>query len=245
MPITDKAFEAMKAKNFDCVILDLTLPDLSGYELLRKMEESQLRLPVIVYTGSELSAEQQSRLKRSTQTIIVKDAYSPVRLLAETSLLLHRSQNALPAAHKQLLRDTSQIDPLLAHKEVLVVDDDVRNIFALMSILESQQMKVGYAESGKEAIEFLKGHSKTDVVLMDIMMPEMDGYQTIAAIRGMPNLKALPIIAVTAKAMRGDRDKCIDAGATDYIAKPVDSALLFSLLRVYLGDSKKEPESNA
>jgi CheY-like chemotaxis protein len=208
------------------------------------MEEEHIQVPVIVYTGADLTSEQQLRLKKTAQTIIIKDANSPERLLAETTLLLHRSGTNIPETQKKIIKEAGQIDPLLVDKSVLVVDDDVRNIFALMSILESQKMKVAYKEGGKDAIEYLKANPNTDAVLMDIMMPEMDGYETMEAIRKIPDFKVLPILAVTAKAMKGDRSKCIDAGATDYIAKPVDPALLFSLLRVYLGDHKREVMSS-
>jgi len=236
----EEGFRLMKEKTFDGVILDLLLPDMSGFDLLQKMEESHLQVPVIVYTGADLTPDQQSRLKRSASTTIVKDANSPERILAETALILHRPGTSLPESQRNMLKDVEKIDPTLAGKSVLVVDDDVRNIFALMSVLESQHIHVSYTESGKEAIQHLKMHPDTDAVLMDIMMPEMDGYETIEAIRKEAAFKSLPIVAVTAKAMKGDRDKCIDAGATDYIAKPVDPALLFSLLRVYLGDQKKD-----
>jgi CheY-like chemotaxis protein len=218
------------------MVLDLGLPDMPGMELIETIrnELKLTHLPVIIYTGKELSRKQETELRRVADTIIVKDVQSPERLLDETTLFLHRVQAHLPARQQQILEQVRQTDPVLAGKTVLIVDDDVRNIFALTSLLERYQMKALYAENGKDAIELLRNTQGVDAVLMDVMMPEMDGYETTRTVRKEKKLKSLPIIALTAKAMKGDREKCIEAGASDYIAKPVDPEQLLSLLRVWL-----------
>ena len=169
-----------------------------------------------------------------TEAIIVKDVKSPERLLDETALFLHRVQSNLPEAKQQILAQLRQQEPVLAGKKILIVDDDVRNIFALTSILEEHQMEVVFAENGRKGIDLLQNTPDVDAVLMDIMMPEMDGYETMRAIRAQTKFRSLPILALTAKAMKGDREKCLEAGASDYIAKPVDTEQLLSLLRVWL-----------
>ncbi|MER3425091.1 MAG: hybrid sensor histidine kinase/response regulator, partial [Nitrospiraceae bacterium] len=191
-------------------------------------------VPIIVYTGKELTQKEEHELIRLTEAIIVKDVKSPERLLDETALFLHRSPQRMESSQRQLLHRSLQTDPNLVGKKTLIVDDDIRNIFALTSILELHQMQVQYAENGFAAIEKLQQSHDFDVVLMDVMMPETDGYQTMQAIRKMPEFASLPIIAVTAKAMKTDRAKCIEAGASDYISKPVDPEQLLSLLRVWL-----------
>jgi CheY-like chemotaxis protein len=213
----------------------LGLPDMKGAQLIQKIrKEVGTGLPIIVYTARELTKKEETELRRLTDTIIIKDVQSPERLLDETTLFLHRVQANLPAPQRQMLEQVRLADPVLAGRKVLVVDDDVRNIFALTSLLERHQMQVLYAENGKDGIELLENTAGIDVVLMDVMMPEMDGYETMRTIRGIDQFKSLPIVALTAKAMKGDRDKCIEAGASDYIAKPVDSEQLLSLLRVWL-----------
>jgi len=191
-------------------------------------------LPIVVYTGKDLSPKEETELRKVTDAVIVKDVRSPERLLDETALFLHRIEANLPESKRRILEAVHQTDPVLRGRKVLIVDDDVRNIFALTSILERQEMSVLYAENGREAIELLTQNQDTEIVLMDIMLPEMDGYETIGAIRRQGKFQALPIIALTAKAMKGDREKCLDAGASDYIAKPVDTDQLLSLLRVWL-----------
>jgi CheY-like chemotaxis protein len=191
-------------------------------------------LPIIVYTGRDISKAQETELRRIAETIIIKDVRSPERLLDETALFLHRVQANLPAPKRQILEQLHSIDYLLAGKKALIVDDDVRNIFALTSMLERYQIQVLYAENGREGINVLENTPDIDVVLMDVMMPEMDGYETTSLIRQNEQFKSLPIIALTAKAMQGDREKCIEAGASDYITKPVDTEQLLSLLRVWL-----------
>ena len=231
-----EALEALQAKKVDCVVLDLGLPDMSGFELIEKIaaEAGQPGVPIIVYTGKELTRKEETCLRKLAETIIVKDARSPERLLDETALFLHRVEADLPEPKRRMLQELHQADTGLQGKRVLIVDDDMRNIFALTSALERYGMDVSYAESGRDAIDLLNGTPETDVVLMDIMMPEMDGYETIRRIRALPAFKALPIIAVTAKAMKGDREKCIEVGASDYVTKPVDVEQLVSLLRVWV-----------
>jgi len=237
VPTGEEALARLEAGHFDCLVIDLKLPGMSGLELINRIKEipNLHRLPIIVYTGAELTRREETELRGLAETIIIKDVRSPDRLLDETALFLHRVQARLPEEKRQMLQHLSRSDPGIAGRSVLIVDDDVRNIFALTSLLESRSMEVRFAENGKEAITMLEGaESSFDAVLMDIMMPEMDGYEAMRRIRAMPRFEKLPIIALTAKAMQGDRDKCIEAGASDYITKPVDPEQLFSLLRVWL-----------
>ncbi|TFW05571.1 response regulator [Oxalobacteraceae bacterium OM1] len=231
-----EALDALRASQFDCMVVDLTLPDISGFDLLDKVgEDAKLReLPIVVYTAKELNRKEVARLKRIAKTIVLKDARSPERLLHETALFLHRSPTTMPETQRRMLEDVHEADGGLVGRKVLIVDDDLRNIFALSSVLERQKMKVLFAENGKDGIEVLEKDPSIEIVLMDIMMPEMDGYDTMRAIRAIPKFKSLPIITLTAKAMKGDRDKCLAAGASDYITKPVDVAQLLSLMRVWL-----------
>jgi len=191
-------------------------------------------LPLVLYSNRSLSKKEETHVKRLTQTTPLKDVRSTERLLDEVSLFLHRPITALPPEKRKMLEDLHKASTTLAGKKVLVVDDDIRNIFAMTSILEPHQMNILSAETGKSAIEQLQSTPDIDVVLMDIMMPDMDGYDTMRAIRKLAKYRSLPIIALTAKAMKGDREKCIEAGASDYIAKPVDTEQLLSLLRVWL-----------
>ncbi|MGF1981436.1 MAG: HAMP domain-containing protein [Nostoc sp. CmiSLP01] len=230
------ALEAIRTQHFDCLVLDLGLPDMTGFELIEqiKLLPSGKSLPIIVYTGREISKAQETELRRIAETIIIKDVRSPERLLDETALFLHRVQANLPEPKRQILEQLHSRDHLLAGKKALIVDDDMRNIFALTSMLERYQIQVLYAENGREGITLLETTPDIDVVLMDVMMPEMDGYETTRLIRQNTLFQSLPIIALTAKAMQGDREKCIEAGASDYITKPVDTEQLLSLLRVWL-----------
>ncbi|MFC3458371.1 response regulator [Massilia haematophila] len=230
------ALEALDGAHFDCMVLDLTLPDISGFDLLDEIgKKPGLRdLPIVIYTAQELSRKEVTKLKKYAKTIVIKDARSPERLLDETALFLHRSHASLPELQRKMLEEIHATDSGLAGRKVLIVDDDLRNIFALSSLLERQQMQVLFAENGRDGIEVLEKDPSIEIVLMDIMMPEMDGYDTMRAIRRIPKFKSLPIITLTAKAMKGDRDKCIAAGASDYITKPVDVAQLLSLMRVWL-----------
>jgi CheY-like chemotaxis protein len=209
---------------------------MTGFELLKTIgDDGALRdVPVVVYTGKELSRKEVTQLRRLAQSVIVKDARSPERLLDETALFLHRRVTGLSKAQRSMLTVSYDTDDALAGKKVLIIDDDVRNIFALTTVLERQQMSVFFSENGKDGIELLDQAPGIDIVLMDIMMPEMDGYDTTRAIRADPRFSRLPIITLTAKAMKGDREKCIEAGASDYITKPVDTGRLISLLRVWL-----------
>jgi CheY-like chemotaxis protein len=230
------ALKALRAGPYDLMVLDLRLPDISGFELIERLKKElgEVDLPIIVYTGRALTKREERELKKVTHSVIVKDAGSPERLLQEAMLFLHQSVGRLTEVQRRMLEEAIVEQPLLAGKTVLIVDDDVRNIFALTSVLERYNMKVVYAENGKEGLESLGASPDTDIVLMDVMMPGMDGYETMRAIRRQDAFKELPIIALTAKAMKGDREKCIEAGASDYIPKPVDVEQLLSLLRVWL-----------
>jgi CheY-like chemotaxis protein len=234
----DEARNKLQEKHFDCMVLDLGLANdgMSGFDLLEKVKSDPENhdLPIIIYTGKDLSPADETKVKKYAETIIVKDVKSPERLLDETALFLHRVEARLPEQKRKMLEHLHDADSVVAGKKVLVVDDDVRNIFSLTSMLEDHGMVVRFAENGKQAIEQLGKDPDVDVILMDVMMPEMDGYETTKAIRAMDQFKALPIIALTAKAMKGDREKCIAAGASDYITKPVDTDQLLSLLRVWL-----------
>jgi len=231
-----EALATLKSGHFDCVVLDLGLPDMNGLELIEQIKQDQNlgNLPIIVYTGKELTHQEETELRRISDTIIVKGVRSPERLLDETALFLHRVQANLPASKRLMLEQLQQNEPILTGKKVLIVDDDVRNIFALTSMLESHQMQVLYAENGRDGVSVLQNHPDIDLILMDIMMPEMDGYETMQTIRQIEQFQNLPMIALTAKAMKGDREKCIEAGASDYITKPIDNDQLISLLRVWL-----------
>ena len=230
-----EALNKLSAEPFDCMVLDLKLPDMTGFELIDKLQKELGRadLPIIVYTGKELTRKEESQLKRVAASIIIKQADSPERLLAETALFLHRVEANLPETKRRMLEHMKRKDPILADRKVLIVDDDVRNIFALTSTLESYNMNVLHAENGQEGIKLLEATEGIEAVLMDIMMPEMDGYEAITAIRHIDHFKKLPIIALTAKAMKADRDHCLEVGASDYISKPLDIDHLLSLLRVW------------
>ena len=227
-----EALAALDRGRFDCVVVDLGLPDIDGIELIEqiKAHPAHVRVPVIVYTGRELDEHQESALRRLSQSIIIKDAMSPERLIDETSYFLNQVEARLPKRPPAAIGTAASLEG----KTVVIVDDDVRNIYALKSALEEFRMNVITAESGIECIETLRSRSDIDVVLMDIMMPEMDGYETIRRIRADVQWSSLPIIALTAKAMKGDRESCLAAGASEYISKPVDVDQLVSLIRVWL-----------
>ena len=212
--------------------------DTKGFELVDEIREKQALadLPILFYSDRQLSKKEEIHLKRLSQTTTLKDVRSRPRLLDEVLLFLHRPIESLPDEKRETARRNQlhQSDTVLANKKVLIVDDDIRNIFAMTSILEPHKMQLLSAETGKAAIAVLQDTPDVDAVLMDVMMPDMDGYDTMRAIRKFPKFRALPIIAVTAKAMKGDREKCIEAGASDYIAKPVDTEQLLSILRVWL-----------
>ncbi len=231
-----EAIRVARENPFDCVVLDLSLPDMSGFEVLERFgEDSSLSdLPVVVFTGKELSLEEDTRLHTLARSVVVKGVESPERLLDETALFLHRVVADLPAEKQRMLDRLHRSDDALVGKKVLVVDDDVRNIFALSSVLERRGMTVLTAGTGREAIEMLDSTPEVAIVLMDIMMPEMDGYETMQVIRQNSSWRRLPIIALTAKAMKGDREKCLEAGASEYLAKPVNTDQLLSALRMWL-----------
>jgi CheY-like chemotaxis protein len=230
----EEALGQLKSRHYDCVVLDLGLPDLGGFELMERIKAEVGDIPIIIYTGKELTHKEENELQRLAETIIVKDVRSLERLLDETALFLHRVEENLPEPKRQLLEQLHKTDPVLQGKNVLIIDDDMRNIFALTSLLERYDMNVIYAENGKDGIEMLKNTPNIDIALVDIMMPEMDGYEAMRTIREMDQFVSLPLIALTAKAMKGDREKCIEAGASDYITKPADNEQLLSLLRVWL-----------
>jgi CheY-like chemotaxis protein len=231
-----EAMAMMKQSPADCVVLDLRLPDISGFDLLKQIsdDEALTDVPVIVFTGRELSADEDAQLHAVARSIVVKGVESPERLLDETALFLHRVVSDLPQEKQRMLERINSSDEDLVGRTVLLVDDDPRNIFALSSALERRGMLVLTATTGMEAIELVKTTPELAIVLMDIMMPEMDGYQTIGHIREEPAYRRLPIIALTAKAMKGDREKCLEAGASDYLAKPVNTEQLLSALRMWL-----------
>ncbi len=233
---SEEALAELDANQFHCMVLDLKLPDMTGFRLLETLrQDSRFRdLPVIVHTGQDLSHEEQLELERCAETIIVKDARSPDRLLDEVTLFLHRAEDQMPTEKRRMLESLHSQEAVFQGKKILVVDDDVRNIFALTSALEAHGMEVFFAENGAEGLEALERHPDIDLVLMDVMMPGMDGYAATRAIRQMPQFAQLPIIALTAKAMKGDRDKSIESGASDYITKPVVLEQLLSLMRLWL-----------
>jgi CheY-like chemotaxis protein/two-component sensor histidine kinase len=231
-----EGLKAVTDEAFDCVVLDLRLPDMSGFEVLEHLRDSESLsdLPVVVFTGKELSPEEDSRLRALARSVVVKGVESPERLLDETALFLHRLVSNLPAEKQRMLERLHRSDDALIGRKVLVVDDDVRNIFALSSVLERRGMTVLTAGTGREAIATLETTPDVSIVLMDIMMPEMDGYETMQVIRQNQLFRRLPIIALTAKAMKGDREKCLEAGASEYLAKPVNTEQLLSALRMWL-----------
>ncbi|HLG59537.1 MAG TPA: HAMP domain-containing protein, partial [Vicinamibacterales bacterium] len=230
------ALAAMAEQPVDCVVLDLRLPDMSGFDVLDHIggNKALSDVPVVVFTGRELTAEEDAHLHTLARSVVVKGVESPERLLDETSLFLHRVVSTLPVEKQRMLERLHRSDEDLVGKAVLVVDDDIRNIFALSSVLERRGMRVLSANTGNEAIDLLETTPDLSIVLMDIMMPEMDGYQTMQKIRQKPELRRLPIVALTAKAMKGDREKCFEAGASDYLAKPVNTEQLLSALRMWL-----------
>jgi len=231
-----EALNYMRVNPCDCVVLDLKLPDMTGFEVLDAMarDETLSGIPVVVFTGRELSAEEDARLHNMARSVVVKGVESPERLLDETALFLHRVVGDLPREKQRMLERLHACDDDLVDRTVLLVDDDARNIFALSSVLERRGMRVLTATTGKEAIESLSASPGVSIVLMDIMMPDMDGYETMQAIRADGRWGRLPIVALTAKAMKGDREKCLQAGATDYLAKPVNTEQLLAALRTWL-----------
>jgi CheY-like chemotaxis protein len=231
-----EALDILRQSPCDCVVLDLKLPDMSGFDVLEKIRDDAALsdLPVVVFTGRALSAEEDVKLHTMARSVVVKGVESPERLLDETALFLHRVVADLPVAKQRMIERLHSSDEDLLGRTALLVDDDSRNIFALSSVLERHGMKVLTATTGNEAVALIDAPNEIAIVLMDIMMPGMDGYQTIQMIRESPSLRRLPIIALTAKAMKGDREKCLEAGASDYLAKPVNTEQLLSALRLWL-----------
>lgn len=230
------ALVQLEQATFDCMVLDLTLPDRTGFELLQEMAQKEQYgfPPVIVYTGRSLSRDEEQQLRRFSQSIIIKGARSPERLLDEVTLFLHQVEDDLPVERQRMLREARHRDAVFEGRRVLIVEDDVRNIFALQSVLEPKGAKIEIARNGKEALAHLNDKPGVDLVLMDIMMPVMDGLQATRELRKQPQHAKLPIIALTAKAMVDDRENCLAAGASDYIAKPLDVDKLLSLARVWM-----------
>nr|WP_236069304.1 HAMP domain-containing protein [Citreicoccus inhibens] len=232
-----EALSKLEEAEFDCLVIDLLLPDMDGMKLLEEVKtQARFRdLPIVVYTGRELTPKDEARLRRYTGSVILKSGVkSPDQLLSDTALFLHRLDQNLPERARAALAHRDEGDATLAGRKVLVVDDDMRNIFALTSVLENHGMQVTFAENGRAAIEMLEQHRDVDVVVMDVMMPELDGYETMRAIRKDPRYASLPIIAVTAKALKDDREKCMAAGASDYLPKPVDTDKLLELIRLWV-----------
>ena len=231
-----EALAALERDHYDCVVVDLGLPDMTGFQLIDRIRRSDQisRLPIVVYTGRDLAKREVQQLRRVARKILVKGVQSPERLLDETALCMHRVIARMPEDKRRMIEELYSPAAVLAGRRVLVVDDDIRNIFAMTSVLERHRMTVLSAENGHDAIRILETTPGIDVVLMDIMMPGLDGYDTMRAIRSTERLRSLPIIALTAKAMKGDREKCIEAGASDYIAKPVDANRLLTVLCAWL-----------
>jgi CheY-like chemotaxis protein/HAMP domain-containing protein len=232
-----EALERLRTENYDCMILDLGLGDMSGFDLLANIRDDEhiQNIPIIIYTGKELTEEEDLELRKYTESVIIKGVRSPERLLDETTLFLHRVQRDLPDEKKRMLKKmTASLDEELKGRKILIVDDDMRNVFALSNVMDLRGINVVVGRNGVDGLEKLKQNPDVDLILMDIMMPEMDGYEAMQRIRQDARFNKLPIIALTAKAMKGDRAKCINAGASDYLAKPVDADRLLSLLRVWL-----------
>ncbi|MBN2005060.1 MAG: response regulator [Anaerolineae bacterium] len=231
-----QALDVLRSERVDCMILDLRLPDMSGFEVLCNLKDDEAipACPVVIYTGTALTPVEHQQLLLYADSIIVKAAKSAERLLDEVSLFLHRTVADMPAARRRVIEYSPDRDAVLRGKRILLVDDDVRNSFALAKLLCDKGIFVQIAADGQRALELLDKIPNIDLVLMDIMMPIMDGYETIRRIRSQTRFQSLPILALTAKAMKGDREKCIEAGANDYLPKPVDEDRLFSVLRIWL-----------
>jgi CheY-like chemotaxis protein len=243
----EDAVAALEGGAFDCIVVDLVLPGDDGIQFLEKLraKDGARELPVIVYTGKDLTPEDDEALRQLAQSVILKSAIkSPERLLSETALFLHRVESRLPERSRALLESSREGQASIAGRKVLVVDDDVRNIFAMTSVLEANGLDVIYAENGQAGIDALLKDPSIDLVLMDVMMPGMDGYETMRAIRANPAFRGLPIVAVTAKALKDDRAKCIEAGASDYLPKPVATEKLLDLIRLWTGSGETASASD-
>jgi CheY-like chemotaxis protein len=231
-----QALDQLRHNHFDCVVMDLVLPDGTGYDLLEQLANSGHAAlpPIIVYTGRSLTSEEEQRLRRYSKSIIIKGAKSPERLLDEVTLFLHSVESDLPVEQQRMLKEARQRDLAFEGRRILLAEDDIRNIFALSQVIEPLGAQLAIARNGQEALDLLGRDSQIDLVLMDIMMPEMDGLTAMREIRKNAAFRKLPIIALTAKAMPADRQRCLDAGANDYISKPLDVDKLLSLCRVWL-----------
>lgn len=231
-----EAMEMLRTNRFDCMILDLGLPDISGFTLLDEIEydSSINRLPVIIYTGRDLTIDETERLQKYSSSIVLKNALSMERLLDETALFMHRVEQEMPESHKKIIQDLREKDSSIRGKRVLLVDDDMRNAFALSKFLKSKGVEISIADNGQKALDLLESEPLPDIILMDIMMPVMDGYEAMKRIRKKPELKNLPILALTAKAMDTDREECLRCGANDYLSKPIDTKKLLSMLRIWM-----------
>lgn len=229
-----QGYELLKKDSYDCVILDLKLPDMTGFEFLDNLTADNSLPPIIVYTGKDLSQEEQRRLEERSNSIVIKGVKSPERLLNEVTLFLHKVESEMTEDKQKILKYARHREQVYEGKKVLIVDDDIRNVYSLKQILQDRNMELHMASTGKEALEKLAENPEIDIVLMDIMMPVMNGYEAMEEIRKSRDRKDLPILALTAKAMPGDRDKCLSSGANDYIPKPIDPDRLLSLLRVWL-----------
>lgn len=239
--LAQQALDLLRSNVYDCMIIDLKLPDMLGNDLLKRMSTEDICSfpPVIVYTGRNLTRDEEAELRKYSRSIIIKGARSPERLLDEVTLFLHKVESRLSHERQRMLRTARSRDKVFEGRKVLLVDDDVRNIFALTSALEAKGAIVVIGRNGYEAIERLNEVDDIDLVLMDVMMPEMDGFEATALIRKDPRWRKLPIIAVTAKAMKDDQERCLAAGSNDYLAKPIDLDRLFSLIRVWLPNMER------
>ena len=231
-----EALEILKTTGVDCMVMGIEQKDMSSFEMIEKIRDDKMipYLPIIVYTGRELTEEENMKLRKYAESIIVKGIKSPERLLDEVSLFIHGIEENIPEEKKKTVKIIHSGENIFKNKKLLLVDDDMRNVFALSSALEEKGLKISIAKNGRESLQSLDKEPDVDLVLMDIMMPEMNGYEAMVEIRKQERFKKLPIIALTAKAMPGDRKKCIDVGASDYLAKPVDLDKLLSLLKVWL-----------
>ncbi len=231
----EQAEKAIRENSYDCVVLDLGLLGLDGDELLAKLEKDGVKIPpIVIYTAADITPDKEEALRKYTDSIVIKDVRSEERLLDEVSLFLHRVVSEMPEQKKQIITNLYDTDAFLRGRKVLIVDDDMRAVFAVSRLLNERGIETLKAENGKKALAHLKKDPEVDLVLMDIMMPELDGYETMRRIRRQSKFRGLPIIALTAKAMKEDRDRCIEAGANDYLPKPVDPDRLISILRVWL-----------
>jgi len=230
-----EALAALQAQTFDCIVLDLVLPDMDGVTLIETIRKDTMRrLPVIIHTAKDLSPGEEAKLRNLVESFIIKSPESPQQLFDETALFLHRAMQDMPAERRRIIDRARRREPGLAGRKVLIVDDDIRNIFSLTGVLEQHDIQVLHAENGRDGIAILDETPGIDMVLMDVMMPDMDGYETMRHIRSRERFRKLPMIAITAKAMKGDREKCIEAGASEYMSKPVDVDQLVSMMRVWL-----------